>query len=70
MLSASNPSNKNDANSAVDGCIVVMNDNIPLQKGGHMTYCERIYLNPITATGLDWTDILPAKLRHIDFNSI
>ena len=34
---------------AVAGCSVVEDDHV--QRAGHLTYCERVYLNPITGTG-------------------
>ena len=28
----------------------------------HFTYCERLYLNPLSATGPAWDAVLPARL--------
>ena len=47
---------------AVDGCTLVTDAEV--QRGSFLTYCERIYLNPVTATGPDWADLLPATTRH------
>lgn len=49
--------------NAVDGCSVL--DDSQVARDGHLTYCERVYLNPATATGPDWADVLPARLYHI-----
>lgn len=51
---------------AVDGCTVVLEEAVKLD--GYLTYCERIYLNPVTATGPDWSDVLPARLYHFTLN--
>ena len=34
---------------AVAGCSVVEDDHV--ERAGYLTYCERVYLNPITGTG-------------------
>jgi len=51
-------------NKAVDGCSLLAETEI--RQSGYLTYCERIYLNPATATGPHWADILPARLYHVD----
>jgi hypothetical protein len=52
----------------VDGRSVV--DDSHVAREGFLTYCERIYLNPVTATGPDWADVLPARLYHIKLTSL
>ena len=47
----------------VDGCSVVNEDDVPI--GGHLTYAERVYLNPVTGLGPDWDHLLPARLHHV-----
>ena len=59
-----NPSHCARLAGAVDGCTLVTDAEV--QRGSFLTYCERIYLNPVTATGPDWADLLPARLHHID----
>jgi hypothetical protein len=48
---------------AVDGCSVVTESHVP--RNGFLTYCERVYLNPVTGTGPNWADLLPARLFHV-----
>ena len=51
------------AERAVDGCTVVRESDVP--RGTRLAYCERVYLNPTTATGPHWDDLLPAQLFQI-----
>ena len=48
---------------AVDGCSVVETSQVTRE--GYLTYCERVYLNPLTALGPHWDQLLPARLFHI-----
>ena len=48
---------------AVDGCTVVEPSHVPF--GGYLTYCERVYLNPLTGLGPDWNTLLPARLFRV-----
>ncbi|CAK0795980.1 unnamed protein product, partial [Prorocentrum cordatum] len=50
--------------SAVHGCSIVEDSQVV--RGAYFTYCERIYLNPVTGTGPNHADILPARLYHIN----
>jgi len=52
---------------ALGGCSVVDPSHVP--KGGYLTYCERVYLNPLTGLGPDWATLLPARLIHISLAS-
>ena len=52
------------ASGAVDGCSVVNGSHTP--RDGHLTYCERAYLNPVTGTGPHHADLLPARLYALD----
>mmetsp|Transcript_423 Transcript_423/g.1085 ORF Transcript_423/g.1085 Transcript_423/m.1085 type:complete len:953 (+) Transcript_423:294-3152(+) len=54
----------NENTVVVDGCTVVEASDVPL--GGYMTYCERVYLNPVTGLGPDWNAILSARLYTLD----
>ena len=47
----------------VDGCSIISEQDLPLSK--FFAYCERLYLNPVTGTGPDWSYIVPAQLYHI-----
>ena len=51
---------------AVDGCSVVEDSHVSRNK--FLTYCERVYLNPVTGTGPDWADLLPARMFHVRLN--
>lgn len=51
--------------STVNGCTMIMEHY--LSQKHYMTYCERVHLNPITTTGLDWNNIIPVKFNHIGF---
>eukprot|EP00434_Breviolum_minutum_P039856 symbB.v1.2.035399.t1/scaffold4703.1/size36139/2 len=53
---------------SVHGCTVVENKHVTME--GFLTYCERIYLNPITGTGPHWTDLLPARLFHVQLDQV
>ena len=59
-----NPAHCATLGEAVDGCTVVQEHEAA--RDGYLTYCERVYLNPATATGPDWADLLPARLFHLD----
>lgn len=43
---------------------MVLAEDVPLE-GGRLTYCERVYLNPVTGTGPNWANLLPARLYHV-----
>ena len=47
----------------VQGCTVLQEREVP--RHGHFAYCERLYLNPVTGTGPDWNNIVPAQLYHL-----
>ena len=47
----------------VDGCTVVDASEVPRE--GFLTYCERVYLNPLTGRGPEVERLLPARLHHI-----
>ena len=49
---------------AVDGCSVVEESHVP--RDGYLTYCERVYLNPITGLGPHWDNLLPAKIYTLN----
>jgi len=49
--------------AVVDGCSVV--DDEQVHRDGHLTYCERVYLNPATGLGPDWDNLLPARVYHV-----
>ena len=46
----------------VQGCTVL--DEKELPRDSYFAYCERLYLNPVTGTGPDWKNIVPAQLHH------
>lgn len=52
------------AGDAVHGCSVVDEAHVPLD--GYLTYCERVYLNPVTGLGPHWDDLLPANLYEFE----
>lgn len=52
-----------ERSGAVDGCTVVEESHVPRE--GFLTYCERVYLNPVTGLGPHWDDLLPARLYHV-----
>jgi len=52
--------------STVDGCAVV--DDSHVSRNKFLTYCERVYLNPVTGTGPNWADLLPARMFHVRLN--
>jgi hypothetical protein len=45
------------------GCTVINKRHISSSR--YVTYCERIYLNPLTGTGPDYDSILPARLFRL-----
>jgi len=45
------------------GCTVINKRHISSSR--YVTYCERIYLNPLTGTGPDYDSILPARLYRL-----
>ena len=55
------------AGPVVDGCTVVDETDAP--RDGYLTYCERVYLNPVTGTGPHWDDLLPARLYRIQLRA-
>ena len=55
-----------EAASVVDGCSVVLDDHVG--RDGYLTYCERAYLNPVTATGPNWPVVHRCKRDLIGTN--
>ena len=51
------------SHAAVDGCSVVEDEHVA--RDGTLTYCERVYLNPVTGLGPEWDNLLPARLYHV-----
>mmetsp|Transcript_24329 Transcript_24329/g.36081 ORF Transcript_24329/g.36081 Transcript_24329/m.36081 type:complete len:852 (+) Transcript_24329:171-2726(+) len=51
----------------IHGCSIITERQASLKS--YITYCERIYLNPLTGTGPDHSTILSAKLFHIKLDS-
>jgi len=47
----------------VDGCTVLPDAAVAREE--HFTYCERLYLNPFSATGPAWDAVLPARLYKL-----
>jgi len=48
---------------SVGGCTVVTEEHVP--RGGHLTYCERVYLDPASGRGPEWSNLLPARVYHL-----
>ncbi|CAE7472831.1 GIP [Symbiodinium sp. CCMP2456] len=53
---------------AVAGCSVVEDDHV--ERAGYLTYCERVYLNPITGTGPDWQDLISAVIYRLKLDEL
>ena len=49
--------------NGMHGCTVI--EDYHASTNSYITYCERIYLNPLTGTGPDYQTLLPARLFHI-----
>eukprot|EP00913_Durusdinium_trenchii_P029778 g27904.t1 len=54
--------------TVLHGCSVVQEDQVHPES--FLTYCERIYLNPVTGTGPHWDDLLPAQLYQVKLSSL
>ena len=58
-----NPEHCRSLEGTVNGCSVVLESDVP--RHAYLTYCERMYMNPLTGTGPHWDDLLPARLFAI-----
>ena len=56
------------AAKAVDGCSVVEPSHVAPR--ARLTYVERAYLNPVTATGPHWDDLLPARVYRVQLDRV
>ena len=36
-----------------------------VRRDGFLTYCERVYLDPASGRGPEWSHLLPARLYHV-----
>ncbi|CAJ1431126.1 unnamed protein product [Effrenium voratum] len=57
-----NPAHCHHLRDSVHGCSLL---DAHVSRESFLTYCERIYLNPVTGTGPNWSDLLPAHLFHL-----
>ena len=58
-----NPDHCSSLSQFVQGCTVLEEREVARHR--HFAYCERLYLNPVTGTGPDWNNIVPAQLYHL-----
>ena len=63
-----NPDICEQLGQSVAGCSVVEDSHV--QPGGYLTYCERVYLNPLTGTGPDWPDLISAWLYRAKLDEV
>ena len=63
-----NPDICEQLGQAVSGCSVVEDSHV--ESGGYLTYCERVYLNPLTGTGPDWSDLISAWLYRLKLDAM
>jgi hypothetical protein len=58
-----NPDHCTTLSQFVQGCTVLEEREVARHE--YFAYCERLYLNPVTGTGPDWNNIVPAQLYHL-----